>query len=240
MEFANWLQNELNNRGWDQAELSRRSEITKAQISRVLVGDRSAGVDFCIAVARALGIPREEVFRARGWLLREPQQVVTSDADPRLIKMAEAVRLLPFEKREQILVTWGNTLKLAGVDYEAVPVDPPEIPKWLIPPEDPSTMPVWKRGLWTVLSGITKLDQQGRAYGLAKKYPIFKDALDSGRDALVLVDHLMKIGDALEGLPTRETREAYVEEWQDSDPDVYEIAKAIMDENGRLRISELK
>jgi transcriptional regulator with XRE-family HTH domain len=117
IQFPDWLQEQLDTRGWDQAALAERSRLTNGAISHVLNGSRQAGVDFCIAIARAFGIPREEVFKVRGWLSDQPRPIVPPDADPRLVEMAEAVRKLPFEERERILDVWEATLKAVGVKY---------------------------------------------------------------------------------------------------------------------------
>lgn len=118
MEFNEWLQAELNKRGWDHADLVRRTGLSSGGISHVMNGDRKAGPDFCIAVSQALGIPRETVFRARGWLLRNPQDPLAPDADPRVNAMWQAVNHLPPLQREAMIEAWGATLRAAGVDYE--------------------------------------------------------------------------------------------------------------------------
>lgn len=121
MEFSKWLQAELNNRGWGQSDLARRSGLSTSQISNVLNGGRDAGPDFCIGVARALGISREEVFRQRGWLLREPTLVVPADADTRLTDLAETVRQLNQDLRDLILDGWEMVLHVAGIELNDLP-----------------------------------------------------------------------------------------------------------------------
>lgn len=113
--FAEWLQTELNSRAWDQHDLARRSGLTNGAISHVLNGTRQAGVDFCIAIARALGIPRHEVFRLRGWLLDQAITVLPADADPRLVRLSELVQALSPAHRELVLDAWEATLKAAGL-----------------------------------------------------------------------------------------------------------------------------
>lgn len=73
-EFADWLQEELHKRGWDQAELSRRSNTTTALISRILSGERLPGAVVARRLARALHLPPEEVFRHAGLLPRVSPQ----------------------------------------------------------------------------------------------------------------------------------------------------------------------
>lgn len=100
MDFAEWLQRELDKRGWDQSELARRSEMSTAQVSRVVSGGRDAGPEFCIAISRALRIPREDVFRARGWLLTEPESVVPPGTEPRIESIVRDLESLPANARE--------------------------------------------------------------------------------------------------------------------------------------------
>ena len=118
MDFANWLHSQLTIAGWEQADLARRTGISKTQISNVLSGVRQAGPEFCIAVARAFGISREEVFQVRGWLLSSSAPVLQGEADPQLMAMVEVVRTLPLEQRQRIIYAWDATLRAAGISYE--------------------------------------------------------------------------------------------------------------------------
>jgi len=73
-DFGDWLQLELDNRGWNQAELARRSGNTTAQISRVMTGEQHPGPTVARKIARALHVPAEEVFRRAGLLPTTPKQ----------------------------------------------------------------------------------------------------------------------------------------------------------------------
>jgi transcriptional regulator with XRE-family HTH domain len=68
MDFVNWLNEELGKRDWSIRELARRSGISHASISQVLNRHRYPGSDFCLAIARGLQLPPEEVFRRAGIL----------------------------------------------------------------------------------------------------------------------------------------------------------------------------
>lgn len=108
MTFEKWLQQELDKRGWDQNELAKRSEragykISQSQLSRIMSGERQAGPDACIAIAYAFGIPREEVFRMRGWLLREPEETIAPGRDPRVRALAERLDAMPPVRREKVM-----------------------------------------------------------------------------------------------------------------------------------------
>jgi len=68
LNFAAWLEHELKNRDWRPIDLARKSKQYPATINRVLNGERNAGPDTCLAIARALDIPPELIFRLAGLL----------------------------------------------------------------------------------------------------------------------------------------------------------------------------
>ncbi len=104
MDFADWLQRELNKREWSHAELARRSGVQTSQISRVINRSRRAGPDLCIAIAGGLELPREEVFRARGWLEYLPE---TSELklSPETVRVAVHIESLSPPLRRAVLKT---------------------------------------------------------------------------------------------------------------------------------------
>lgn len=116
MEFAQWLQNELNKRGWSQSDLVRCSEtvgykISHTQLSNILQRKRQAGPDTCIALAYVLELSRSEVFRARGWLLTQPDDPYGPKLDPRALGLAKEITELPLESREIALNTMQPMLE---------------------------------------------------------------------------------------------------------------------------------
>lgn len=72
--FSDWLNEELNKRGWIQADLYRRSGLSRTSISDVIAGNLAPGYKFCAAIARALDLPPEFVMRKAGLLPPEPTQ----------------------------------------------------------------------------------------------------------------------------------------------------------------------
>jgi len=68
IEFSDWLQRKLDERKWSYADLARNSRISPAQITRLMSGERGIGPKTCKAIARALRIPPETVFRQAGLL----------------------------------------------------------------------------------------------------------------------------------------------------------------------------
>ncbi len=68
VEFTQWLEEELKQRGMSKSELARRGSINLSHLQRVLAGERKPGPNTCSGIARALHIPVEEVFRRAGVL----------------------------------------------------------------------------------------------------------------------------------------------------------------------------
>ncbi len=65
-DFAAWLNAELKSRGWSQSDLSRKSGITTAHISRIVNRERMPGVEFCRGISRAFGISDIQVLEIAG------------------------------------------------------------------------------------------------------------------------------------------------------------------------------
>ena len=103
MEFSSWLKQELIARGWSRSDLlqavSRQGhKIAASQLSFILNNARLPSPETCIAIAAGLDLPREEVFRARGWLLNPSQEL--TNIDPRAERVARRVSALPAQSRE--------------------------------------------------------------------------------------------------------------------------------------------
>jgi hypothetical protein len=113
--FASWLQEQLDSRGWNQTDLVNSARIqgyklTSSQISRILSGAQDGGITAVIAIAAGLGFSREIVFRARGWLLSEPKNTFEPSIDARVEQLAREVDALPFQSREMALDTMESVL----------------------------------------------------------------------------------------------------------------------------------
>ena len=66
--FAEWIENQIDSRGWKPADLARASGIRDSSLSKILNETRQAGPDVCRGIARALNLPEEYVFRKAGLL----------------------------------------------------------------------------------------------------------------------------------------------------------------------------
>jgi transcriptional regulator with XRE-family HTH domain len=68
--FAKWLQDEMQSRGWDQSDLMRHANLTTGVVSRILSLEREPSPKTLRAIARAMQVPPEDVFRRAGLLPR--------------------------------------------------------------------------------------------------------------------------------------------------------------------------
>jgi len=66
--FTEWLQNEMDKRGWSQSECARASELNRAVINKLLNGKCKPQPVTLIAIARGFKIPVETAYRAAGLL----------------------------------------------------------------------------------------------------------------------------------------------------------------------------
>lgn len=108
--FSDWLYSQMQAKGWSQSDLARHAGVTRTAVSDVLSGRRKAGNELCSAIALALQIPPEEVFRAAGILKTKPNDPWIERMAYRLSNLAESRRnlaeklidsLLSEEEKEQ-------------------------------------------------------------------------------------------------------------------------------------------
>ena len=97
MRFQEWLQQELNERDWTYADLADRAHIGKSTISMIMSEVRNPGSETCRAIARALTLPPEIVFRKAGLLPPTP------DDEEDLLEAIHLLRLHTKGQREFIL-----------------------------------------------------------------------------------------------------------------------------------------
>lgn len=97
-EFARWLQEQLNDRDWIPADLAKRAGIQGGSLSHIMNGTRKVGPESAVAIARALSLPAETVFRKAGLL---PEEKNTEDLS--LKEIAEISKGLSPEDRRTLL-----------------------------------------------------------------------------------------------------------------------------------------
>jgi len=66
IDFKDWIEEELRQRDWKQADLARAAGMDTGYLSRILNGMNNAGVETCVAIARAFNYPPDLVFRKEG------------------------------------------------------------------------------------------------------------------------------------------------------------------------------
>jgi hypothetical protein len=95
VNFANWLESQLEERGWKPADLAKEMGDEKkysATISRVLSEQRGVGDEVCRRIAHALNLPQAVVFYQAGLLTEHP--AADGPEDERLKQIARrAARL---------------------------------------------------------------------------------------------------------------------------------------------------
>jgi transcriptional regulator with XRE-family HTH domain len=63
-----WVLEEIEQRGWSQADLARRCKSPNATISHILDGSRNIGFDMANSLSHAFKMPLETVYRKSGLL----------------------------------------------------------------------------------------------------------------------------------------------------------------------------
>jgi len=97
--FVSWLNSRLVEKGWSQADLSKRAQVSPAMVSSVLSGKREPGISFCNSIASVLRVPPEDVYRMAGLLPSEPE---------------------PEDKTLYKIQTLYHTLREAGTKFHAL------------------------------------------------------------------------------------------------------------------------
>jgi transcriptional regulator with XRE-family HTH domain len=70
--FSEWLQAEMDKRGWSQSDLARSADLNRAVINKLLNGKSHPQPPTLEAISRALKIPIEITYRAAGLLPTNP------------------------------------------------------------------------------------------------------------------------------------------------------------------------
>lgn len=96
--FADWLQQQISDRGWSQSELARRAGVTPPSINKILSRERFPGVDICRGIARAFGMRDIEVLQIAG--LADPE---LSDSTPSVREMIAKFTRLSDEDQAYML-----------------------------------------------------------------------------------------------------------------------------------------
>ena len=96
--FEDWLEQQLAARNWRPIDLARAAGVAGPTITRILNGDRKLGPETAVAIARALGLSPEYVFRRAGLL---PTQIEI-EYDPAIQEIVDVLRDMTDEERRSV------------------------------------------------------------------------------------------------------------------------------------------
>jgi len=96
-DFKDWLLTQIQPRGWRLADLARHSGVRYATLNHIFSGTRGIGPDVCRALAHALGLPAETVFRQTGLLPAAPD--LTAIPEPLAVALVMLTALPPSEQQ---------------------------------------------------------------------------------------------------------------------------------------------
>lgn len=99
--FGNWIIQEIEERGWSQSELARRSHASRGSISNIVRGTRYPGPEMCNAIAKAFKYPPEYVFKKAGII--PPEKNSTNKTNPSLEEANQLLEELPEDYQKQAL-----------------------------------------------------------------------------------------------------------------------------------------
>ncbi len=102
-DFSGWLEERLTRRNMTQADLARESGLTTAGISRIISGSRGPGPDACRAIAKALGLSEELVFRRAGLLSPKEEESEEPEDPPSFWEWVMFYLRASKEERDQML-----------------------------------------------------------------------------------------------------------------------------------------
>lgn len=95
--IRDYLNSELNKRNWKAADLARCSGLDTGLISNIMNGNRNMGTASATAIAKALHVPPEQVFRKAGLLPEIPKN------DERTEELLFLYNSLPEREQENLI-----------------------------------------------------------------------------------------------------------------------------------------
>ena len=95
--FGTWLSEKLLELKMIPADITRATGLDSGVLSNLINNKRFPSVDTCKSLAKAMGIPLEEVYRAAGILPKKPDVDAVSEA------ILHLVLSLPKEDKEDVL-----------------------------------------------------------------------------------------------------------------------------------------
>ncbi len=113
MEFSEWLDRELYNRGWSRSEAARRGNISASMVDKVINGHAQPGMTFYKGIAQAFKMPLEDVLVKAGEIEER-----TEDTGPTFLEWIQAWFKASEEERDEMLERAEQLAKEKDEDEE--------------------------------------------------------------------------------------------------------------------------
>lgn len=97
VDFSSWLQDRLDERGWRPTDLAKQAKMSDTAISRFIQGARKPDSKSLNAIAKALKLPPDQVFRAAGQLPQKPE------TDERIERVIHEMQDLNDQEKDELL-----------------------------------------------------------------------------------------------------------------------------------------
>lgn len=104
-DFVIWLNQQLDQRGWSRSEAARRGGISASSLDKVIGGFAKPGQRFCQGIARAFGLPVEDVMRRAGIL------PTGADILPEVRDWNERLLAIPENRRQEAVDALESVLR---------------------------------------------------------------------------------------------------------------------------------
>jgi transcriptional regulator with XRE-family HTH domain len=90
--FSEWLQAEMDKRGWSQSDLARYADLNRAVINKLLNGKSHPQPPTLESISRALKVPIEVTYRAAGLLPTNPDTDDTIEEAIHVLKSIQSAQ----------------------------------------------------------------------------------------------------------------------------------------------------
>ncbi len=100
VDFAFWLQQQLDDRAWKPTDLAKHSRLSDTAISRILRGQRKPDPDTLLAIAKALNVSPATVYQRAGLLPEENNRDRINEVIEQIMHEVEG---MPDQDQQEIL-----------------------------------------------------------------------------------------------------------------------------------------
>lgn len=119
IDFVTWVNDELRQRGWTQAELASRGGFTGAALSKLLSRERMPGIDICKGIAQAFGMKDTDVLRLAGLISPDVEMTEYSPAIRNTIRMMKEMEEKDQKDIEALVETFRTRRLRAATTHNA-------------------------------------------------------------------------------------------------------------------------